>query len=329
MMKKRALAAFQASEEDGAPKIKTLGFGSEPTTPAASPAPAAAPPPAKPSGSFRIPKVRRTTTNAPAAAAAPGTPNGGAQHEVTPSLSRAPSVQHVPSAPSLQPVQSPSRRPPRRLAPPAGWFECAPHGHLLHQMLPCKVPLGAAFAVDGERAWSPHMLSQAAGGRIRALVHLADSDMVFFEPSEMPAAVAYHRIHVEPPGVVPKEAAIDEFIAIADSVSASGDSVVAVCCTTGVNLTGFAIASYLIIRHRLSARQAVAEFTTSRFPGMFRQDFVDALFRRYGGPRPDPAAAVPSWARGGLDVAEVGWHGARGPPGPSWPARPPRYGPMQ
>jgi hypothetical protein len=120
----------------------------------------------------------------------------------------------------------------------------------------------------------------------------------YYEPSALPPGVAYHKL-VVPGRQLPPPSAVDEFCAVVSDYLSDPrwpNAVVAVHCTHGVNRTGFMVASYLVRRHRLSAREAVHQFTLARFPGMWRQEMLDALHAQYGGPPPEPAAAHPPWA---------------------------------
>src|SRR5699024_4976403 len=56
---------------------------------------------------------------------------------------------------------------------------------------------------------------------------------------------------------------------------------IAVHCTHGFNRTGFLICSYLVLVHKWDMEQAVHEFAKARPPGIYKQDYIDELFRRY------------------------------------------------
>jgi protein-tyrosine phosphatase len=185
---------------------------------------------------------------------------------------------------------------------PAGWRECARHGRVTHGLLPMKTFLGSAFdsQLEPAAAWTPSMVCELAlpsGAHVRLVVDLC-ATVRYYEPSALPPGVAYHKL-VVPGRQLPPPSAVDEFCAVVSDYLSDPrwpNAVVAVHCTHGVNRTGFMVASYLVRRHRLSVREAVHQFTLARFPGMWRQEMIDALHAQYGGPPPEPAAAQPPWA---------------------------------
>lgn len=87
------------------------------------------------------------------------------------------------------------------------------------------------------------------------------------------------------------------FIDIVDSfVSEHPLDIVAVHCTHGFNRTGFLIASYLVERLDCSVEAALAIFAKARPPGIYKQDYINELFRRYGDEDDaTPAPELPEW----------------------------------
>lgn len=71
---------------------------------------------------------------------------------------------------------------------------------------------------------------------------------------------------------------------------------IGVHCTHGFNRTGFLICAYLIDRFDFSPEAAVAEFARVRPPGIYKQDYLRELFRRYGNVEETPDAPErPQW----------------------------------
>jgi len=72
--------------------------------------------------------------------------------------------------------------------------------------------------------------------------------------------------------------------------------IIGVHCTHGFNRTGFLIISYLVEIDGSSVDAALAEFATVRPPGIYKDDYIKELYRRYDdmedAPPPPPR---PSW----------------------------------
>ena len=56
---------------------------------------------------------------------------------------------------------------------------------------------------------------------------------------------------------------------------------IAVHCTHGFNRTGFLISSYLVKEYDWDIEAALAQFAKSRNPGIYKQEYIDELFRRF------------------------------------------------
>ena len=72
--------------------------------------------------------------------------------------------------------------------------------------------------------------------------------------------------------------------------------IIAVHCTHGFNRTGFLISSYLIETEDWSPEAAVLEFAEKRPPGIYKADYIDEIFRRYGDVSDAPSVPdLPDW----------------------------------
>lgn len=65
----------------------------------------------------------------------------------------------------------------------------------------------------------------------------------------------------------------------------------------GFNRTGFLISSYLVEKYDYDIAAAIQAFGASRPPGIYKQDYIDELFKRYGDEEDQPlhAPALPEW----------------------------------
>jgi hypothetical protein len=76
---------------------------------------------------------------------------------------------------------------------------------------------------------------------------------------------------------------------------------IGVHCTHGFNRTGFLICSYLVEKLDFGIDMAIALFGQVRQPGIYKQDYINELFRRYGdgdgdgGEIPQVGNYLPTW----------------------------------
>lgn len=71
---------------------------------------------------------------------------------------------------------------------------------------------------------------------------------------------------------------------------------IAVHCTHGFNRTGFLICSYLVKEHDWDIEAAIQTFAKCRPPGIYKQEYIDELFRRFDTiDNKLPAPVKPDW----------------------------------
>lgn len=98
-------------------------------------------------------------------------------------------------------------------------------------------------------------------------------------------------------GETPSKEQVQSFIGLVEEFSASNPlEVIGVHCTHGFNRTGFLIASYLVERHDFSVGAAIQMFAQARSPGIYKQEYIKELYRRYEDEDDaTPAPALPDW----------------------------------
>lgn len=107
----------------------------------------------------------------------------------------------------------------------------------------------------------------------------------------------YVKLQCRGHGETPSPEQTQSFIEIVDRfVKERPLETVGVHCTHGFNRTGFLIASYLVERLDYSIEAAIAIFAEARPPGIYKQDYINELFRRYDEEEdPRPAPTLPAW----------------------------------
>ena len=72
--------------------------------------------------------------------------------------------------------------------------------------------------------------------------------------------------------------------------------IIGVHCTHGFNRTGFLIISYLVDKRDWSIDAAINKYAEARPPGIYKEDYLEELFNRYGDMDEMPAPpALPDW----------------------------------
>ena len=83
-------------------------------------------------------------------------------------------------------------------------------------------------------------------------------------------------------GETPTPEIITDFVNIVDNfIRQHPTEIIGVHCTHGFNRTGFLICAYLVEKLAFSVDMAVALFAQCRPPGIYKQDYINELFRRY------------------------------------------------
>lgn len=112
-------------------------------------------------------------------------------------------------------------------------------------------------------------------------------------------------------GETPSQEQVSSFIELVDGFIASNSvDIIAVHCTHGFNRTGFLITSYLVEKYDFAVAAALQTFATARPPGIYKQDYINELFKRYGDVDEDEkddiplAPELPEWCHGEEESAD-------------------------
>jgi len=107
----------------------------------------------------------------------------------------------------------------------------------------------------------------------------------------------YIKLQCRGHGETPSPEQTHSFIELVDNfINERPFDVIAVHCTHGFNRTGFLIISYMGERLDCSVEAALAVFANARPPGIYKQDYINELFRRYEDEEDAPQAPEqPNW----------------------------------
>ncbi|XP_074655994.1 mRNA-capping enzyme-like [Tubulanus polymorphus] len=129
----------------------------------------------------------------------------------------------------------------------------------------------------------------------------------FYDKSTLEAYdCKYLKLQCRGHGETPSQDQTNTFISICDHfIRQKPLHVIGVHCTHGFNRTGFLIVAYLVEKQNWSVDAAVDMYRKARPPGIYKQDYLEELYRRYGDPEETPSAPpLPDWcleSEDGLD----------------------------
>ncbi|XP_058835362.1 mRNA-capping enzyme isoform X2 [Topomyia yanbarensis] len=105
----------------------------------------------------------------------------------------------------------------------------------------------------------------------------------FYDRSEIENnGCKYVKLQCRGHGETPTQEQTNAFIEIVDEFSKEHPvEIIAVHCTHGFNRTGFLIVSYMVEKMDCSVEAGLAAFAKARPPGIYKEDYIQELFRRY------------------------------------------------
>ncbi|CAA6663422.1 unnamed protein product [Spirodela intermedia] len=195
----------------------------------------------------------------------------------------------------------------RRL--PDGWIDCPSFGHCIDFMIPSKVPLGESFndlVPPGRRYSFKQVIHQnrRAGREIGFVVDLTNTSRYYPSSDWTKQGIKYSKIACKGRDDVPDNELVNRFFLryVMQFISRQKQmkKYVLVHCTHGHNRTGFMIINYLLRSHPgMTVTEAIQSFALSRPPGIYKQDYIDELYKLYHERKPESLVcpSTPEWKR--------------------------------
>ena len=152
---------------------------------------------------------------------------------------------------------------------------------------PAKAPLGRRFvsggAVPPELSFTPADVFDdfaSKGMRLGLVLDLTNTGR-YYDPAEWGSrGVAHQKIFCPPRGRVPHPESVNHFcFEMLRFTSKFPQDFVLVHCTHGFNRTGFMLCSWMVRYGGISVAEAVAKFAQARPPGIYKDDYIEELFR--------------------------------------------------
>ncbi|CAG9784640.1 unnamed protein product [Diatraea saccharalis] len=187
---------------------------------------------------------------------------------------------------------------------PSRWLKCPRKatGLVAGKFLAFKTPLGSQFndKVPEENRFTPSMLfvyMKALKVKLGLWVDLTNTNRFYNKQEIENMDCKYVKLQCRGHGETPSPDQIKLFIELVSRfLSKNPLEVIGVHCTHGFNRTGFLLVCYMVEQLDCSVEAALSEFARLRPPGIYKQDYLEELYRRYDDAEFTPAAPLrPDW----------------------------------
>ncbi|XP_075991956.1 RNA guanylyltransferase and 5'-phosphatase mRNA capping enzyme [Anticarsia gemmatalis] len=187
---------------------------------------------------------------------------------------------------------------------PNRWLRCPRKatGLVADKFLAFKTPLGTQFndQVPEENRFTPAMLmayTKSSKIKLGLWVDLTNTSRFYNKNEVEEAGCRYKKMNCRGHGETPSPEQTREFIQLVSRfVSQNPLEAIGVHCTHGFNRTGFLLVSYMVEQLDCGVEAAIIEFARIRPPGIYKQDYLEELCRRYGDIEDTPPAPpLPDW----------------------------------
>lgn len=193
---------------------------------------------------------------------------------------------------------------------PPGWVGCPNFGENIGFIVPSKVPLGESFndlIPPGRRYSFRQVFHQlrVKGIKLGMVVDLTNTDRYYSTIEFKKEGLKYLKIRCQGRDAVPDNESVNVFVyEVAQFIFNQNErqpkKYVFVHCTHGHNRTGYMIVHYLMRTQQASSvTEAIQRFSDARPPGIYKQDYIDALYAFYHETKPDLIVCppTPEWKR--------------------------------
>ncbi|XP_026848279.1 mRNA-capping enzyme [Drosophila persimilis] len=187
---------------------------------------------------------------------------------------------------------------------PNRWLYCPRKSDsiIAERFLAFKTPLSQAFKdkMPIECTFRPEMLfdyCKTVKHKLGLWVDLTNTKRFYDRSTVEERGAQYIKLQCRGHGETPSHEQTRSFIEIVDNfITERPFDVIAVHCTHGFNRTGFLIVSYMVERLDCSLEAALSVFANARPPGIYKQDYIDELYKRFElGEDAPQAPEQPNW----------------------------------
>ncbi|KPI98564.1 PREDICTED: mRNA-capping enzyme [Papilio xuthus] len=188
---------------------------------------------------------------------------------------------------------------------PNRWLNCPRKaaGLIAEKFLAFKTPLGPHFndKVPVENRFTPSILFLNLRDlkiKLGLWIDLTNTSR-FYDKNEIEKnGCKYIKMACRGHGETPTREQTRHFIdTVNNFMNQNPDDMIGVHCTHGFNRTGFLIVSFMVEEMDFSLDAALHQFAVKREPGIYKQDYLDELYKRYedSADFPPTAPSRPQW----------------------------------
>lgn len=196
------------------------------------------------------------------------------------------------------------RRSNFKVSIPNRWLHCPRKatGLIAEKFMAFKTPLSQRYddQVPAECRFPPEMLFTLCKSRkIRfgLWIDLTNTSRFYDKRVVEEEGCKYVKLQCRGHGEAPSEDQTKTFVELVDNfIRKHPLERIAVHCTHGFNRTGFLIVAYLVEKMDCAIEIALDMFAKVRSPGIYKGDYLEELYRRYGDVNDTPPPPVlPDW----------------------------------
>jgi mRNA-capping enzyme len=186
---------------------------------------------------------------------------------------------------------------------PPRWLHCPRKGQLIaNKFLPFKTPLDSRYAdqIPEECRFDMDMLFSSIKSfkiKLGLIVDLTNTSRFYNNDEIANYECKYVKLQCRGRDETPTVEQTQAFVDLCDAFLRRNPlSVIGVHCTHGFNRSGFLIVAFLVLKLDWSVDAAVSVFAQMRPPGIYKQEYLNDLFARFGDRSDTPQApALPDW----------------------------------
>ncbi|XP_024013892.1 mRNA-capping enzyme isoform X2 [Eutrema salsugineum] len=190
---------------------------------------------------------------------------------------------------------------------PQGWLDCPGFGLEIGYIIPSKVPLSESYnehVPPGKRySFKQVVRNQGINGRKLGLVIDLTNTTRYYPTLELKKdGIKHVKIACRGRDAVPDNVSVNNFVHEVNQFiynQKHTKKYVLVHCTHGHNRTGFMIVHFLMRSTPMNVTQALKMFSDARPPGIYKPDYIDALYTSYHEIKPTSLTCppTPEWKR--------------------------------
>ncbi|KAF5476217.1 hypothetical protein F2P56_007950 [Juglans regia] len=190
---------------------------------------------------------------------------------------------------------------------PPGWLDCPAAGQEICYMIPSKVPLSEyynGYVAPGKRYSFKQVIQQqrVLGRKLGLVIDLTNTSRYYPASDLKKEGIKHVKIQCKGRDAVPDNASVNTFVFEVSQFlfrQKHSKKYILVHCTHGHNRTGYMIVHYIMRSHPTSVTQAIKMFAEARPPGIYKPDYIDALYTFYLEKKPEMVVCppTPEWKR--------------------------------